>query len=102
MNVMTHGNFRRTVRQRSWRAPGPARPATVGLLLLIPALAAIGPLGAALLIRHHNAGIGPGTAALTTLLAATAVLVAIAVVALTMAWHHASVRHRLRHDRHAR
>ncbi|BCK55881.1 hypothetical protein [Nocardia wallacei] len=73
-------------------APTPASSATVGFLVLIPALVFIGPVAAALLLRYHHAETAASTALLTATLAATAALLAVAITAFAVAWRSSRAR----------
>ncbi|MBB5916247.1 hypothetical protein BJY24_005159 [Nocardia transvalensis] len=75
------------VRER--RSYTPEFPVTVGLVLLIPALASVGPVSAALLIRHRNAEAVASSALLAGTVATCVVLVVAALVAFLAAWRQA-------------
>ncbi len=70
----------------------PVLPVTIGLILLIPALVSIGPVGAAILLRHRNAEFAAGTALLAATVAAIVVLVGAACAAFFSAWRRSSSR----------
>lgn len=72
--------------------PTPVSSATVGFVVLIPALVFIGPLAAAILLRHHHAESAASTALLTATLTATAALLAVAITAFAVAWRAARTR----------
>ncbi|MFJ1455418.1 hypothetical protein [Nocardia wallacei] len=73
-------------------SPTPASSATVGFLVLIPALVFIGPVAAAILLRHHHAETAASTALLTVTLTATAALLAVAITAFALAWRASRAR----------
>ncbi|WP_157117420.1 hypothetical protein [Nocardia vaccinii] len=67
-------------------------PLTVGLILLIPALVSVGPVGAAILLRQHN-GAAVGAALLVATVATGVVLIVVACLAFAVA------RRRSRHPK---
>lgn len=78
------GNHR-VAGHRHTSSPAPGMM-TVGLLVLLPVAAAVGPLAALLLIEHHR---GAGDTAFPQMVAAfagTGVLLGAALVMVTLAW----------------